>query len=177
MFNSYHYKLSIPVSININETWNTERLSWYDSIHSELITFLESLGISIRHAQRFYTPPYGSLPIHVDSHEAVGQAKLNYIVGGKDSAMNWFKLKPGKTMKTMVTDVGSNYLYAEEEDVVKVHSAEIGYLSIINSGELHSITNGPEPRVCYSFVLKYPDKNKNLSWHDAVKLLKPYLIE
>ena len=175
MFNSYHYKLSVPVSININETWNTERLSWYDCTHPELIAFLESLGVSIRHAQRFYTPPYGSLPIHVDSHEAVGQAKLNYIVGGKGSVMNWFELKPGKTMKTMVTNVGSKYLYAEEEDVVKVHSAEIGYPSIINSGELHSITNGPEPRVCYSFVLKYLDNDRNLNWQDASNMFEAYI--
>jgi hypothetical protein len=177
MKNSYHYTLTLPVTVTFNETWETTRLSWYDTKHIELVEFLETLGITIRHAQRFYTPPYGTLPIHVDSHDLVSQAKLNYIIGGKDSTMDWFELKPGRDINTMVTPVGSKYLYADAGDVVKVYSAKVGHPSIINSGILHSITNSNEPRVCYSFVLAYLDSDQNLSWQDSERLFGAYIDE
>jgi hypothetical protein len=171
----YHQQLQLPVPFTVDELGSTSRISQYPGQHPELITFLLQQGVRIRDVQRFYTPPDGVLLPHVDCDHVNNYTKLNYVFGGAGSKMNWFQLKPGAKSIALGTEVGTRYLAAIPRDLEPVHSASIGFPSLINSGQFHSITNGPDARICYSFMLCYAnDPEKNLDWADAMVMFKDW---
>jgi hypothetical protein len=177
MQNIYHVKLKLPVEFVVNESNSVLSICPYTDSHPDLIDFLLSCGISIREAQRFYIPPNGTTPPHVDCNHKNNYAKLNYVFGGQDSIMMWHQLKAGHAAKSMLSPIGTKYLYAQAQDLESepVFSTQIGFPSLINSGQFHSVINGPEPRICYSFILTYAENpNQNIDWADAVSRLSMY---
>jgi len=175
MHNLYHQPLELPVLFTVDELDSKSRLTHYSGSHPELDLFLLQQGVQIREAQRFYTPPNDILPPHVDCDHVNNYTKLNYVFGGAGSRMNWFRLKPGAKTMALSTGANTRYLAAMPVDLEPVHSASVGFPSLVNSGQFHSITNGPEARICYSFMLCYADNlKKNLDWADAMVMFKDW---
>ena len=175
MQNTYHVRLTLPVEFVVNESNGVSRISPYTDPHPELKRLLLNRGIGIREAQRFYTPPNGTLPPHVDCDHVNNYAKLNYVFGSNNHLMVWHQLKSGCTTKAMLTPIGTKYLYANQQDLEPVFSAQVGFPSLVNSGQFHSIVNGPDPRICYSFMLTYAENpDQNIDWADAVSRLSMY---
>lgn len=116
----------------------------------------------------FYTPPGGQVPLHTDKHEINDYVKLNWMVGGDASLMNWYELKPGKTLHPPAyTGLHGAYAGAAPEDVVLVHSARIGKPSLVNVGRLHELINGPEASHVYCVYVDDPRTGKRISWSEA----------
>lgn len=178
MQNTYHARLKLPVDFRVNTLTSTDRISQYTATHQDLENLLLAAGVGIREAQRFYTPPNGTLPPHADCDHLNNYTKLNYVFGGQDSQMIWYRLQNGCAAKKMLTSVGTKYLYAPAEDLVPVFSAHVGFPSLVNSGQFHSVLNGAEPRICYSFMLTYAEHpDQNINWCDAVDRLQQYVAD
>ena len=175
--NPYHLKLNLPVKFNPLEVDMKDgfHIKYKKSdIDFELRDFLDNLGIKIGFAEVFYKTPDVCGGIHIDGEEEnTNFVKINYVYGGGNSLMNWYKLKPDKQIRTGNTTVGTQYLFSEPEDCEKIWSHSVGECILVNVGQLHSITEVTEPRFCYSFYLY--DKNKErITWDQAIELFKGY---
>ena len=175
MQNIYHARLKLPVNFQVEDLTTTDRISHYTTQHQDLKNLLQAVGIRIQQAQRFYTPPGGIVPPHADGEYENNHTKLNYVFGGRNSQMIWHSLRDGCTAKKMLTPVRTKYLYAPPEDLIPVFSANVGFPSLVNAGQFHSVLNGDEPRICYSFVLTYIKKSDRICWQHALERLKPYI--
>jgi hypothetical protein len=77
-------------------------------------------------------------------------------------------------MKSSVTVVGTNYLYAEPGDCVMAESAVIGLPTLVNVGVPHSIMNNtPEHRWVLSCVLS--NGAVDIQWDEAISRLAELL--
>jgi hypothetical protein len=149
-----------------------------EDLDQRLIKFLNGFQISIEHAEIFYTPPGNSLPIHVDGHEFSNLCKLNFVYGAPDSLMNWWAPKnPNKEPTCKFTEIGTSYIYAEENDCDLVWTSKIKFPTIVNAGQLHNVVNcTTTPRTALSLILYDLKKSQNLDWHDAAIIFKKYTI-
>lgn len=152
---NYHFKINRSMLANEFVEWIYER--------DLVLRDGDSAG------EYFYTPPNGSVPMHTDKHEINDYTKLNWLVGGESSVMNWYELKPGKTLSSYEqTNLKTSYAFARPEDVDLVYSARIGTPSLVNVGRLHSLTNGPEASHVYCVYVDDPQTGKRLSWNQAL---------
>jgi hypothetical protein len=138
-----------------------------------VLRFLEDLGIAVRHAEAFHTPPKTTLHLHVDGANLDDCAKLNWCYGGGSTKMMWWKLKPGKEAIPQKTAIGTNYLTMHANDCVPVHSWHIKTPTLVNVGRPHSVPNfSDESRWVISLVLWSPDGTKAVQMEEAAQRLK-----
>jgi len=167
----------------------------YFSIHSSLIlnskyiVFLLKLGIIIDHVEIFHSTPGMFTPLHSDVSQVPftpkDYVKLNYVYGGKDSVMNWWKLNEGATYSVSINAEnntgGVNYepIKGEShayklEDLTWVHGSIIGHPSIVQVGIPHNVQNREEERYCLSVVLL--KDGKRLTMSDAKEIFAQYIV-
>lgn len=144
-----------------------------DEINEEFINLLNSIGIKICHSQFFYSPPYYNGPIHVDN---VGgdYTKINYVFGGSNSRMFWYKLKSNIKVPMKKTMVGVFYKEYTTDQVDMIDSHILGFPSLVQVGIPHNMVNQDEPRICAAFVLHDPEKNL-LTMSESVTRLQNYI--
>lgn len=136
-----------------------------------VLAFLDERGLQVSHYEVFYTPPRAMLAVHADGAKLSNIIKLNWVFGGKDSRMMWWKLKSDDALKLLETNIGTPYLYAEQKNCIMVESVAITSPTLVNVGQLHSVINtGPERRWCLSVVLAKKGVDKNLEWDEAMEL-------
>ena len=179
MHNKYHYRLNLPIDFSVEETDSRVMFTRYNKHIPEFEQLLLSNGVAILSSDRFYIEPGGGLWPHHDCDHENNYAKLNFVYGGKDSVMAWFKLNPGKELTTALTDANNKYSsVASLDDITEVHRATVGFPSLVNAGCIHGVRNGTtEPRICYSYVLAYAENpTQNLDWDHAVERLKNFIV-
>ena len=134
-------------------------------INPELVEFIKSLGL-IFWGSVFVKYPDGKYYIHIDGKKIVDKAKLNWSFND-DHIMHWYKTKPGIDKPILYYD-GKNFLGADaelsnekqrkyieynEDEVELVHSAKVGYPSIVQAGIPHSVEVFSGERKCISILL------------------------
>lgn len=138
----------------------------------EFIDWVYDRGLALRDdyaGEYFYTPPGGWVPMHTDKPVINDYVKLNWLVGGESSVMNWFELDEGKNLNApSQTSLQGVYATASSDDVTKVYSARIGTPSLVNVGRLHELINGPEASHVYCVYIDDPHTGKRISWNEAV---------
>lgn len=178
MLNTYHADLSLPVKFDpqYQDTNQNNRTYNIDSAEP-IVQWLNSIGLEIVRsgAYLFYTPPYGSIPIHVDGTLLDNKVKLNFQYGGAGSEMRWYQRSSGNTDST-TTDTSGKYIIVPDYQVTQIWSGKIGKPSLVNAGVLHNVINGPEPRWVVSIPLWDIAANQNLQWADAVEKFQPWLL-
>lgn len=147
------------------------------SIDPTFINFLNELDLTTNHAEIFYTPPMKNMPIHVDWHQYTNNCKLNWVFGGENSLMKWWRPKdPNAPLRQKLTPIGTHYIHFEENECDEIASAVIGQPSLVNVGIPHSIDNrGCDDRWCLSYVIWDLNKNNVLQWDDALLKLSKYI--
>lgn len=178
--NRYHQKLNIPVMFYPQFPSNpiTAVLPYNKSqINQELIDWLSIMSVGIKHCEVFYLSPdsQSNHVIHLDGQHFDNHAKLNFAYCDTTAVMNWFTLKEDVVLETKVTPIGTKYIEALEDQCILVHQAIIGRPSLINAGQLHSVSTVVSPRYCFSFVLSDINTNKYLIWDNAVEIFKDYI--
>ncbi len=147
-----------------------------NEMNSEMKTFLESLGIKVSWIELFYRKPGYPGSIHADS---IGGdfTKINWVTGGKDSIMIWFKIINSaiEKNKTSLTMANTGYIKYMWDEVTMVHSEFMLGPSLVQVGVPHLIINPSEDRYCLSFVLT-DMYGKRLTMAESCKLLKDYII-
>jgi len=129
-------------------------------IEPTLVALLDQCNLYIRFAELFYTPANRNTMIHVDSEPDEymipdDMAKINFIGGGNDSLMNWYK--PIVTKPYEAT--GRNkFISFDAHEVNLVDSATLVGYNIAQTGIPHNITTRTQSRYCVSMTLAIKDK-------------------
>ena len=179
MHNKYHYRLNLPIHFSVEDTDSRANYAYYDKHFPELEQLLLLDGVAIRECVRIYIEPGSGLWPHRDCDHENNYTKLNFVYGGQNSVMKWFKLKPGSELIQKLTESNSKYSAVSSlDDITEVYQTTVGFPSLVNVGCIHGVRNGTtEPRICYSFVLVYAENpTRNLDWDDAVERLKNFIV-
>jgi hypothetical protein len=178
--NRYHHRLNIPVIFQpefpVNN--NSAIFSYSKSqINKELINWLSDMSVGIKHCEVFYLSPESQSNhiIHLDGELFDDHVKLNFAYCETEELMNWFIPKENAVLISKKTPIDTKYIEADKDQCILVHRAIIGQPSLINAGQLHSVSDVKSPRYCFSFVLSKIKTNKYLTWDDAVEIFKDYI--
>jgi hypothetical protein len=134
-------------------------------INPELIDFLNSVGL-IFMGSVFVKRPDSKYLIHVDGNKIIDKAKLNWSLND-DHIMNWYKIKTTENKPIQYYDgekfLGSDstlsdkrqrkYIEYTNDEVELVHSAKVGYPSLVQAGAPHSVKVFSGERKCISILL------------------------
>ncbi len=93
-----------------------------DSINPELVNFLDQRNITVGWVEIFHKYPGMSTweQIHVDEHKG-DFVKLNWIWGGNDSYMCWFKEKNNLNKTVNYNEIAGAYIGYNINEVDLVH--------------------------------------------------------
>ena len=152
-------------------------------LSAKWVTMIHELGIQLPdHIQIFFKPQYFvNNDAHVDTAKLDGKIRVyafNWVIGGRDSLMKWFK--PTEEMKPVrkETNLGTGYIsYPNHNfDLPVIDSVKIAgdRLTLVNTGIPHAIFNGPEPRYCVSIRPMMP---KFMSWEETVAGFQHIIIQ
>tara|TARA_R110000868_G_scaffold2429_1_gene17981 strand:- start:539 stop:1084 length:546 start_codon:yes stop_codon:yes gene_type:complete len=149
-----------------------------DIMGVELNDILHKLNIDIQWVEVFYLGFDSDHTIHCDGHELDNKAKLNYIVGGKDSVMTWYKPVSEDKIEKRTSPANTIYLSINKEDVIATYNTEMkkGFY-LVNVGEFHNVWNKNEDRYCLSACLIDSRTSYRLNFNELQQRLKDYINE
>ena len=149
-----------------------------DILGEELNSVLHKLNIDIQWVEVFYLGDDADHTIHCDGHELDNKAKLNYIVGGKDSVMTWYKPVSEDKIEKRTSWANTIYLGINTEDVIATYSTGMkeGFY-LVNVGEFHNVWNKNEARYCLSACLIDSRTSHRLNFNELQQRLKDYIDE
>lgn len=196
MINKYHRELSIPEYIpNVDfSQWNTANCKWIDfhktlqfsQLNNDKIEpWLNSLGLTSRWIEVFYTPPNDKGIIHSDNSTYQDWAKLIFQYSAFGSKMRWWESNKTKVVGTSTQTVtcdrqGPQYqddlLVAYDDDCKLVHEVELNTMGLINAGPLHSSYNPTSEQRFVITIALFDINNQRVLWDDAVQILSSYII-
>lgn len=180
--NLYHYHLNTPIKFVPNFFKNGEFRNPYPNelINLEFADWLKSLGVRLTCGEQLLLKPDGisKYNIHVDGTMLRRFIKMNFVYCDTPHYMNWYKIKPGKELQTIIPPVGLPYSECLPEDCDLVYTATVGKPSLVNVMELHDVSQVKSERYCFSFLLfKLSETPTPLTWADAEEIFKDYLEE
>ena len=173
MINYFSVNLNLnPLKKDIDVTSygnNRRTLIPLNDINDELTITMQKLNLKIVQVEIFYSPPFKETIVHTDLTGG-DYTKLNYIYGGKNSYMHWYKQKPN-IIKEM--HKGNNYIQFNPNEVDLVDTQMLPFSSIVQVGIPHNVTNFSEKRYCLSLVIRRLDGNK-LTMAESVEIFQEY---
>jgi len=146
-------------------------------INHDLILFLKTLNLTVVWTELFYTPSFYFTTVHTDYDSGAIEGdytKLNYIFGGKDSLMYWWRPKPGVSNMVEDTAIDSQYIDYKISEVDLIDEQQVKFPSIVQVGIPHNIRNFEESRYCLSLVLR-TQNNTRLTMAESIEIFKQYL--
>lgn len=160
-----------------------DRFSHYKIPNSSLATsfigWLDSAGLTVKHAEIFYRPGTGAQNdafIHVDGHRVVpGFAKINFIIGAASNTMKWWRPNAVTEKNNMSTPIGTKYLRFDPDECSLLDQVDMRGLYVVNAGIPHSVemNNGSteQPRICISVTPLYRATLRNAACMDVAERL------
>ena len=145
-----------------------------NDINNDLISLLSTLNLTVVFAESFYTAPFAFKPIHIDTPHLSDYIKLNYIYGGKNSLMYWWKPKFNTPKEPSKTAIDIPYIGYTIDEVELIDEQPVKFPSIVQVGIPHNVRNSEEPRYCLSLVL-YKQDNTRLTMAESIEIFKQYL--
>jgi len=175
MKNFYSLNLNIPLFDQEIEL-PRKKISMLDTnlLNKELVEFLKSVNLRIPLVEVFFKNSQYPETIHIDS-QGGDYTKLNWVFGGGQSKMCWYKPKPNVKRLSLITEINTLYFYYERADVELIESTQIINPTIIQVGIPHSIIDVTQDRFCVSLVLRNAITNRRVSMKDTVSLLEKYI--
>jgi hypothetical protein len=144
-------------------------------MNGQLVSFFNSLGLSIRLVEIFYRPANTKSRIHIDTEKPGDFSKLNWVYGGEGSVMNWYREKESYTGLLDTTGISTYAVYYNKDDVILAHSIEVGQPSLVQVGVPHSVDNITSDRFCVSVVFEYTESSVRPTFAEAYDLFKNYI--
>ena len=155
-------------------------LSHTECMSTDVIDIFEQLDLSISFVEVFYSKPFLNSNIHVDG--AGGDyTKVNWIFGGVDSSMNWYRAKQSHIITEkprfprIVTSIGTNTTSYHESEVEYLFTEKITRPSLVQVGIPHNITNGEQDRWCISVNYRDRITNKRPTMEESRLLFKKFI--
>jgi len=144
-------------------------------VNPKLINLFTSLDLKICSTHLFYTSPQVFSGIHIDAYGG-DYTKINYVYGGKNSKMIWYKTKNNIKKSINTTCIGAPYIKYTISEVKIIEAHPINFPSIVQAGIPHNIVNPTEPRYCISMIL-LNTIGERLSMEDSIKIFSKYIID
>ena len=158
------------------------RSSWHatiptDGLDPRITEFLDGLGISVPHAEVFYSIPGLRRPIHTDGNGLRDLCKINWVYGGAGSYMRWWiPINSGNGPIFRITSVGTKCIAYEDQDCRVIWKATVGFPSLVQVGVPHDMVNdGNEPRWCVSYVINDRTTGNPLRWNESVERFSRFM--
>jgi hypothetical protein len=183
-------KIKIPgleaITANMNFFY-TQKFDVESSINGDLLDFFANNGIYFDYCELFYSIPNFTGPIHRDlcpgeysnlNMYPRDMIKINWIFGGHGSTMNWYSTKSNVSKQVSKTTHNSVYMYYKPSEVNLECSADIGSLSLVQSGLPHTSQTAAQYRYCISlfpYTVEYNTKRR-LTMEQAYARLNKYSI-
>lgn len=165
--------LSDTTQLDFLKSHSHYRLSKQD-INIELINFLLNYEIKINHVEAFYFPPYFTQAAHIDGTGS-DISKMNFIYGGRNSKINWYKEKPNINNINEKTIIGTPYKKFNWDQVDLIDSHVVGFTSVMQVGIPHNLDALEEPRQCISIVLAGIN-SLYLPMHKSIEIFKKFIV-
>ena len=164
----YYYHLRLGRHVNVdNKMFNRE-----------LIEIFDSLGLRITYSESFFRTTMNSkiYAVHKDAPGSNDAAKINWVFGGEDSLMDWYRpIRNSTTDTNSIAENGIEYAAFDLKDVELVHQQRVGCPSIIQSGIPHGVTLGKRPRHCIAIFVKYKNSKEYISFDEALEIFKDFI--
>lgn len=165
-------------SYNPKKTFLAHSIVDKDStISKEAIDFFNDHGISITSVELFYrrpSPQWGI--VHIDNDGSFDRLNINFVIGGDDSVMGWFKTKTLDAGYTTVGDTGAVPRRYHSSEVELIHTASIKQPSLIQGGVPHAILNTKKQRWCVCANIRDSKTQHVVTWDLARDRLEKYFI-
>jgi hypothetical protein len=152
-------------------------------INQEFIKFFSNYNIHLIGVEAFYTVPNGKNIVHSDVLELGDVAKINWVYGGDNSMMHWYKpnalYHPDNITAIRTgneTRVGSPSLRFLATDVDLLYSETIHSPSIVQVGCPHNVTNGPIDRYCISAIFSKTGTLTRLTVAESREIFKEFVV-
>jgi len=148
------------------------------NLTNELKQFFNDHGQEIFLCEIFFRYKNYSSGIHSDGKVPGDYSKINWIFGGEDSEMNWYKVKDTYIDKdtNSMTPINSNSKQYSPDDVELVYSENVRGPALIQVGCPHNIRNGNYERFCVSIAFKDPKLGRRPTIAEAKEIFKKYII-
>lgn len=165
-------------NINTNKTLAKHfKLDYETEVSQEVKDFFDRHNFYIEVIEVFYLFPNDVMSIHTDRAVPGDFSKVNWIYGGKDSVMKWYKVINGSgsgapLYKTPINSPSLQYTAAEVE---LVNTQAVGHPSLVQVGCPHNVVNGPEERFCVSLVFKHKLTRTRVTMSEAEDTFKEYI--
>jgi hypothetical protein len=178
--NDYVTRIKIPCSLSFdtNKYRNQTQTACVDlELCDEFHTWLKTeFNVVVQRSEVFYLKPYETHSIHSDGDEIDNKAKLNFVLGGKNSSMIWYEPIDSNNLIKKITSVNTIYLTIESNNAKEVFRKEILDLNLVNIGCLHNVKTMSEERFCLSMCLADITTGSRLPYIELVHRFKNYII-
>ena len=167
--NNYCNKLNFP-NLNVDltshkkENRNQIRVP-KDILGTDIKHVLDSVGVKVSWVEVFFLGKDADHTIHCDGHELDDKAKLNYIVGGKDSLMAWYSDVDPNKIEKRTSPANTSYLAINADQITPSFSRTMdeGFY-LVHVGMFHNVWNKHEDRYCLSACLLDSETNQRLTF-------------
>jgi hypothetical protein len=143
-------------------------------INENIFQFFKSLNLKISLVETFYKTPGATGSIHTDV-DGGDYTKLNWVFGGRESQMCWYKPKARVKKRISVTSANTRYLSFNALEVDEIERTPITGPVLVQVGIPHHIINVKESRYCVSFVF-LNQNNQRLTMKESVNVFKDYIL-
>jgi hypothetical protein len=147
-----------------------------DIIGKEFTDWLATMNLEIEWVEFFYLGTHTNHVIHCDSaFMGVGFGKINYVFGGQDSKMAWYKPKGKNTGEIQKTKAGTTYRTIDPNELVKTHDEHLEGFCLVNVSEFHTVWTKNFDRYCLSAYVKDSNTKIRVNFNQLQEKLKSYI--
>jgi hypothetical protein len=150
-----------------------------DLLDTNIYNILKMVDINVRWIEVHYkialpagmtNSAYGT--VHADGDEFDNKAKINFVIGGTDSAMIWheFANADRSAIEVDKTKLVTSVIRPKSlRDKVREVHRESFRAAIVNVGQLHSIENTKDERICIQLIIEDMVTKKRLDFPEAIR--------
>jgi len=179
MQNFSFLNLDLPLfkgNISIDDIPKTSiaKLDQQKYLNEELLKFFDSLNLKIFLVETFYKNSTSTGGIHVDS---VGgdYVKLNWVFGGGQSKMCWYRPKYNFKKEPIQTPTGTPFISYSNAEVEGIERTAINNQTLVQVGIPHNIVDVTEERFCVSIVIQSKTTGQRLTMEQARTIFEDYI--
>lgn len=162
------------ITLNDIPKTNISKISKEKFINKEIFDLLDQLDLKILFVETFCKKPGGQEAIHIDGSGG-DYTKLNWVFGGGDSEMVWYKPIDLTPKKPALTDTNTLYYSYDRSEVEEIERTVIKNPTLVQVGVPHDIVNVTKGRLCVSVVIHHKTKLRRPTMQESIELLKKYI--
>jgi hypothetical protein len=141
-----------------------------NDINPKLYDFFKKYNLGLSSFGLFYKPAPSFIKPHTDC-QGGDYVKINYIYGGKDSKMIWYKTKDTTNTISNIRGKAGLFIPYHLNEVEKIYEQTLSEFNIVQVGIPHNILNMIEPRWCLTIVICHESDRSRVTMQDIKNIL------